>query len=252
MLGAGNRGAGSLTGGLLVRRQGLVTTLLLQAQGIETGAAPTTGAGQDDAAAPPAAVLFCSKGEATSDLFRPVRFWDEEGPQEAQIEEKLLLLPRCGHGSRLWLRVDPTRRRRLKFAAACRGQTSQAFLVSAIDTALEKAAEPARRSTLSFFAGSKAAALPRRVKLAVWVDDERHAAVRAAAQARGQTVQAFLMAALDAHLVRSGYAPANDTLQFATGGSRPATASLAWATRHTTGWSRPATGLPVLTFVRAA
>jgi hypothetical protein len=98
---------------------------------------------------------------------------------------------------RLWLRVVPALRWRMKLAAAVLGQTSQRFLVEALDRAMAEgvtaADDPLAARALGESVGS-------RVKLALWVDNGRRSTMRLATAARHETQQGFLHAALAAHL----------------------------------------------------
>jgi hypothetical protein len=133
---------------------------------------------------------FFDKGEATAGHFRP------DHPTAAPIV--------AGTGSavarevRLWLRVVPPLRWRLKLAAAVLGQTCQRFLVDALDAALAEG---------SAVDDPGAAKLPRdggepRVKLAFWVDHGRRSALRFVVAEHDETQQAFLHGALEGHLRR--------------------------------------------------
>jgi hypothetical protein len=144
---------------------------------------------------------FFGKGEATADHFRRRRL-------EAHIAAALQPTPPEPPDAaasamlrevRLWLRVVPALRWRTKLAAAVLGQTSQRFLVDALDDAMAQGLTGADDPMVT--------RLPRdsvelRVKLAVWVDNGRRSAMRLAVEARDETQQAFLHAALAAHLRR--------------------------------------------------
>jgi hypothetical protein len=82
---------------------------------------------------------------------------------------------------RLWLRVVPALRWRMKLAAAVLGQTSQRFLVEALDRAMAEgvtaADDPLAARALGESVGS-------RVKLALWVDNGRRSTMRLATAAR--------------------------------------------------------------------
>lgn len=164
--------------------------------------------------------LFCRKGEASAESFRSLRY-PAKGPSAAvpaaaepapAVREAAVgVTPKCGEGSRLWLRVGPERRHRLKLAAAAEGQSCQAFLVSALDALLQEVAGPPGLGDTALLvvpiptttAASGVAGIPgARVKLACWVDAGRRARTLRAAQCLGQTLQAFLLAALDRHLDR--------------------------------------------------
>jgi hypothetical protein len=163
-----------------------------------------------------AASPFFGKGEATADHFRPRQptLSVPAAPQPAAAEARGRRLEGLAppRDARLWLRVVPALRWRMKLAAAVLGQTCQRFLVDALDEAM------ARGLTV---ADDPAATPPRstvepRVKLAFWVDHGRRTSMRLATAARNETQQAFLHAALAAHLRR--FAPSGLLLQAEDGG----------------------------------
>jgi hypothetical protein len=144
---------------------------------------------------------FFGKGEATADHFRRRHL-------EAHIVAALqptALEPRDEARSamvrdvRLWLRVVPALRWRMKLAAAVLGQSSQRFLVDALDDAMAQGLTGADDPLVTRLPRDS---LEPRAKLAFWVDNGRRSAMRVAVEARDETQQAFLHAALAAHLRR--------------------------------------------------
>jgi hypothetical protein len=144
---------------------------------------------------------FFGKGEATADHFRrrhleahivaalpPTALEPHDEARSAMLRDV-----------RLWLRVVPALRWRMKLAAAVLGQTSQRFLVDALDDAMAQGLTGADDPMVTRLPRDSVAL---RVKLAFWVDNGRRSAMRLAVEARDETQQAFLHAALAAHLRR--------------------------------------------------
>jgi len=145
---------------------------------------------------------FFGKGGATADQFR-------RRHHEAHLAATLQppTAPEPGNSAampmprdiRLWLRVVPPLRWRMKLAAAVLGQTGQRFLVDALDDAMAQGLTAADDPLATPLPQDSAEA---RVKLAFWVDMGRRQAMRLATEARDETQQSFLHAALAAHLRR--------------------------------------------------
>jgi hypothetical protein len=147
------------------------------------------------AAAPPApaadGAVFFGKGEATAEQF--------------------ILLPLTPVGAavprtRLWLRVAPEHRARIKHAASQLGQSAQAFMRDAVDAFL---AHPllvgpgkARRDSSGWL--RQGGVVTPRVKLAISIDAERGEAMRLEATRLGQTLQWCLSQAVTQHLQATG------------------------------------------------
>lgn len=140
--------------------------------------------------------LFFAKGDATAAQFRR---------GAVAVADAAATLPDDARRLRLWLRVDPRLRRRMKRAARHLARSNQAFLTDALDTALALPAVPEMRQTIVTRRTSRAP----RVKLSVRADAARRSAVRRLAAALGCTMQALLHAALEAHLARVLDAPAS-------------------------------------------
>jgi hypothetical protein len=144
---------------------------------------------------------FFGKGEATADHFRRQRLEAhivaalQPSAPEPRADAATAMLREV----RLWLRVVPALRWRMKLAAAVLGQSCQRFLVDALDDAMAQG--------LTGPDDPMVTRLPRdrgepRVKLAFWVDNGRRSTMRLAIGARDETQQAFLHVALVAHLRR--------------------------------------------------
>jgi hypothetical protein len=150
--------------------------------------------------------LFFVKGDATA------RHFQRAAPPRAALAASgaaATTLPDDARRLRLWLRVDPRLRRRMKLAASYLAQTGQAFLLDALDALL---AQPASAEIARPAPAPDAAAAPR-VKLSLRVDAARRGAVQRLAADLGRSTQALLHAALDAHLERILGAPAHLSLR---------------------------------------
>jgi hypothetical protein len=147
-----------------------------------------------------AAPLFCGKGAASADGFDPLS--DRQPPTASAVGAA----QRTAQRVRVWLRLDAARRSKLKQAAADRKLTCQAILASAVDSFLaECAAVPDAAATALALIGKAPARQARngqRHKLAIWVHPEKRDDIRATAARFGQSIQAFLQAALDEALER--------------------------------------------------
>jgi uncharacterized protein (DUF1778 family) len=152
-------------------------------------------AGRDKRPESVVAPLFCGKGAASADGFDPLS--DRQPPIASAVGVKQSAAPRV----RVWLRIDPVRRSKLKRAAAKRKQTCQAILLGAIEGFLADCAavpDAAAMALAMITQGSaRHASNGHRHKLAVWVHPEKRDDIRATAARLGQSIQAFLQAALD-------------------------------------------------------
>lgn len=153
-------------------------------------------AGRDERPENRSAPLFCGKGAASADGFDPLS--DRQPPIASAVG--------AAQRVRVWLRLDAARRSTLKQAAADRKLTCQAVLLSAVESFLaECAALPDAAATALAMIGkapARQAAHGQRHKLAIWVDLEKRDDIRATAARLGQSIQAFLQAALDEALAR--------------------------------------------------
>jgi hypothetical protein len=136
--------------------------------------------------------VFYSKGEATAEQFITLPLTPVGGAAT----------PR----TRLWLRVAPEQRARVKHAATQLGQSAQAFMRDAVDAFLAHpllvGPNKTRRDS-SRWLHQGGIATPR-VKLAISIDAERGEAMRLEATRLGQTLQWCLSQALTRHLQATG------------------------------------------------
>ena len=171
---------------------------------------PVVRTGRDERPEERTAPLFCGKGAASADGFDPLS--DRQPPIASAFG--------AARRVRVWLRIDAARRSQLKQAAADRKLTCQALLVSAVESFLAECAAVPDAAAMALAMISKAparhSANGQRHKLAIWVDLEKRDDIRATAARLGQSIQAFLQAALDEALkrmtreeraVREGFAP---------------------------------------------
>jgi hypothetical protein len=144
---------------------------------------------------------FFGKGEATADRFRrqPLEPHPAAAMQPPTVEPQDDAASAMLREVRLWLRVVPTLRWRMKLAAAVLGQTCQRFLVDALDGAMVRGLTAADDPMVI---RRPCDGVEQRVKLAFWVDNGRRSTMRLALETRDETQQAFLHAALAAHLRR--------------------------------------------------
>jgi hypothetical protein len=108
---------------------------------------------------------------------------------------------------RVWFRLDPERRRKMKQAAALLGKTCQAFLQSGVSAVVAECKSTPDSAAMSpaMIANdiSGRTSTGHRHKVAIWVDRAQRDEIRAAASRFGLSVQALLTAALDRHLDRT-------------------------------------------------
>jgi hypothetical protein len=146
--------------------------------------------------------LFFAKGEASARQFRPA---GHAAPAPAEIFFLSLPQPRPAplEPDRLWLRLDADRHRQLKDVARRRGQTGRAVLAAALDAFLATVAL-GDRPALPLATAPRRRTGPRspRAKLSLKIDASRGARTRLVAAELGQSVQSLLVAALDAELRR--------------------------------------------------
>lgn len=156
--------------------------------------------GRDEQVERMAAPLFCGKGAASPDGFDPLS--DKQPP----IASAVGAAQRTAQRVRVWLRLDVARRSKLKHAAADRKLTCQAILASAVESFLAECAAVPDAAAMALAMISKAPAPQganrQRHKLAIWVHPEKRDDIRATAARLGQSIQAFLQAALDEALER--------------------------------------------------
>jgi uncharacterized protein (DUF1778 family) len=147
-----------------------------------------------------AAPLFWGKGAASADGFDPLS--DSQPPIASAVGAAPSSAPRV----RVWLRLDAARRAKLKHAAAIRKLTCQAILASAVESFLAECVAVPGAAAMAFAMISNApapqAANRQRHKLAIWVQPEKRDDIRATAARLGQSIQAFLQAAIDEALER--------------------------------------------------
>jgi hypothetical protein len=147
-----------------------------------------------------AAPLFWGKGAASADGFDPLS--DQQPPIASAGGAAQGTTQRV----RVWLRLDAARRWKLKHAAADRKLTCQAILASAVENFLAECAAVPDAAAMALAMISKAPAPQagnrQRHKLAIWVHFETRDDIRATAARLGQSIQAFLQAALDEALER--------------------------------------------------
>jgi uncharacterized protein (DUF1778 family) len=146
------------------------------------------------------AVLFCGKGAASADGFDPLS--DRQPPIASAVGGTQQTALRV----RVWLRLDAARRSKLKQAAAARKLTYQAILAGAVESFLAECAAVPDAAAMALAMISKTPARETakgpRHKLALWVYPEKRDDIRATAARLGQSIQAFLQAALDEALER--------------------------------------------------
>lgn len=163
---------------------------------ISANVGPDHVGGTDARLATVAAPLLCEKGAASAGGFDPLI-------QVAAVDRLELI---AGRRVRVWFRIDPARRLKLKQSAGYRRQSCQAFLVSAVDGFMRECASIPDAAAASLAMITKAAPRQtsngRRHKIAIWIPPERREQIRAMTARLGQTIQAFLVAALDEYLDR--------------------------------------------------
>jgi hypothetical protein len=156
--------------------------------------------GSDEQVERMVAPLFCGKGAASADGFDPLS--DGQPASACAVGAAQPTAQRV----RVWLRLDAARRWKLKQAAADRKLTCQAILVSAVESFLAECAAVPDAAAMALALISKAPARQarngQRHKLAIWVQSEKRDEIRATAARLGQSIQAFLEAALDEALER--------------------------------------------------
>jgi hypothetical protein len=164
---------------------------------VDQNTSSTVIAGADKRPEIIAAPLFCEKGDASAVGFDPLGV---QLPVASASRSERNAVQRV----RVWFRIDPERRSKLKQAAAGQKLTRQALLVSAVDsfmTQYEAIPEAAAASLAMITKGvSRRAPKCHRHKVAIWVRPEKKEQIRAMAERLGLTIQAFLQAALDEKL----------------------------------------------------
>lgn len=185
-------------------RAALTTTLLNRGDAdrrverclISANVGPDRVGGTDERLARVAAPLLCEKGGASAGGFDPLI-------RVAPVNGLELI---AGRRVRVWFRIDPARRLKMKQSAGYRRESCQAFLVSAVESFMRECASIPDAAAASLAMITKTA--PRqtsngpRHKVAIWIQPERRDQIRAMTARLGQTIQAFLVAALDEHLDR--------------------------------------------------
>jgi hypothetical protein len=145
------------------------------------------------------APLLCEKDAASAAGFDPLvhkalrpAFAQNSGPNCAPVLRV-----------RVWLRIDTARHQKMKQAAANQELSCQEMLRRSIGNSLiESLPNLGPASVLGSEAAARQTSMQKRHKVAIWVGSEQRDRIHAAAAMRGQTIQDFLMAALDAQLDR--------------------------------------------------
>jgi hypothetical protein len=171
------------------------------------------------------APLLCEKGAASADGFdpltrlRPRPMALSAGSAEVGPPQRV----------RVWFRVDPLRRAKLKQAAAYEKRTCQTLLASALAAFMAEceAIPPCAATALAMMpqSGARQASNCRRHKIAVWLHPQKRDQTRATAARLGQTIQALLLMALDEELERVARRMRNWSSLSAAMGDRPGSAS---------------------------